>query len=191
MARPKEFDPDKALADALLLFWEKGYEATSVDDLVTRLNLNRSSLYHTFGDKHALFLETLRAYHQRVLRNVGQALAGLPVTEAFRLLCDSIIDAQPPTNRWGCLMVNSITELLPGDSAVATIADAYTADVRRRIRAAIERDQTAGVLITRFAADDLAYYLFNTMQGLKVMSKTGISRSDLAAARDITLSALG
>jgi AcrR family transcriptional regulator len=74
MARPKEFDPDKALGEALLLFWERGYEATSIDDIVTRLNLNRSSLYHTFGDKHALFLQTLRAYHQRVLRNVEAAL---------------------------------------------------------------------------------------------------------------------
>lgn len=191
MARPKEFDPDKALGEALLLFWEKGYEATSIDDIVTRLNLNRSSLYHTFGDKHALFLQTLRAYHQRVLRNVEAALGGLPTAEAFRMLCDSIIHAKPPMNTWGCLMVNSMTELLPGDAAVATIADAYTADIRGRIRSAIERDQAAGVLSTRFAADDLAFYLFNTMQGLKVMSKTGISPQDLAAARDITLTVLG
>jgi len=60
MARPREFDLNEALQAAMLLFWERGYEATSIDDLLQQMGINRASLYGTFGQKRELFLKALR-----------------------------------------------------------------------------------------------------------------------------------
>jgi len=60
MARPREFDLNEALQAAMLLFWERGYEATSIDDLLQQMGINRASLYGTLGQKRELFLKALR-----------------------------------------------------------------------------------------------------------------------------------
>src|SRR5438034_827557 len=64
MARQKEFDRDEALQGAMEVFWSRGFEAASIQDLVGRMGINRQSLYDTFGDKHALYLEALDRYHE-------------------------------------------------------------------------------------------------------------------------------
>src|SRR5512141_666494 len=65
MGRPRQFDPDQVLGQAMQLFWSKGYEATSLDDLLAETGLARQSLYNGFGDKHALFLAALRRYDEQ------------------------------------------------------------------------------------------------------------------------------
>ena len=65
MARPKEFDVDDALQQALELFWRKGYEATSVQDLVAAMGIQKASLYGTFGDKHSLYMKALQRSNSR------------------------------------------------------------------------------------------------------------------------------
>ncbi len=64
MPRQKQFDPDRALGNAMELFWEKGYEATSVQDLVDRMGINRFSMYDTFGSKHQLFMSAINRYQE-------------------------------------------------------------------------------------------------------------------------------
>src|SRR5205807_10090861 len=71
MARPKEFDTDVALDEAMELFWSKGYEATSMSDLVEHLGLARQSVYDTFGDKHAIYMAALRRYCEQRLAWMG------------------------------------------------------------------------------------------------------------------------
>src|SRR6266496_5346237 len=78
IARTKAFDREKALIQAMRLFWRKGYAATSVEDLIETLYLSRSSLYDTFGDKRTLFLEALKLYSERVISATARTLNESP-----------------------------------------------------------------------------------------------------------------
>lgn len=191
MSRQKEFDPQQTIQKAMMLFWEKGYTATSVDDLVTHLTLNRSSLYHTFGDKHELFMLALQNYSHRIIEGVAHLLETAPsIKEAFGLICTQTIENQAPMSQWGCLIVNSITELLPHDEKVAILAEEYAHAFQELLRTKLEQDRGAKRLTTLISSADLAFYLFNMLQGLKVMIKTGAPRPSLYAVRDITLTLL-
>src|ERR1700749_3678569 len=74
MARPKEFDPGEAMREAMAAFWERGYHATSVSDLLSEMKLNRGSLYGTFGDKKRLFLATLAEYEKQSRETMRETL---------------------------------------------------------------------------------------------------------------------
>src|SRR5215831_3253346 len=74
MPRPKAFDPDEALQKAMQVFWERGYAATSVEDLVQRMGINRFSLYSTFGGKHQLFVAALERYRETIVADLVGAL---------------------------------------------------------------------------------------------------------------------
>src|SRR5439155_13835225 len=103
-----------------MLFWRKGYTATSVEDLVAALHLSRSSFYATFGDKRSLFLEALRLYSQRVLSRTARTLneAASPLA-GFQTLFDELTAGiSSEAGARGCFMVNSIAELVPYDPDV-------------------------------------------------------------------------
>src|ERR1700721_991383 len=89
MARPKEFDRDRALKKAMDVFWQQGYEATSTDDLVRAIGIGRQSMYDTFGDKHQLYVEALRLYEA----NTGAALFKrlYEASSPFVAICDYIL----------------------------------------------------------------------------------------------------
>src|SRR5574338_661411 len=111
MARPREFDVDDALDRATQLFWARGYEATSVQDLVDALGVNRASLYATFGDKAQLFEAVLERYGEQVNGALVKALA--PPTagvEAVRAWFKVLIEmATQPRGARGCLFLNTVT----------------------------------------------------------------------------------
>src|ERR1043166_7581204 len=94
MARHKEFDRDEALHKAMEVFWARGYEAASVQDLVEHMGINRQSLYDTFGDKHALYLQALDRYQEVELRKLFELLARPgSVRKALRQLFTGVIEA--------------------------------------------------------------------------------------------------
>jgi AcrR family transcriptional regulator len=136
VGRPKSYDRDAALLAARDLFWEQGYERTSIADLESRTGLNRSSLYQEFGSKRQLFEAALECYADRVIANLLAGLRRDPqaaldsvsglflhLGELFR--CDTAVSAR------GCLMVNAIAELAARDERVRAAAAAY----RDRLRA--------------------------------------------------------
>src|SRR5258708_8354183 len=100
MARPREFDIDIALDRAMEAFWEKGYEATSLDDLCEVTGLSRSSLYATFGSKRTLLLQAVDRYVDRRNPQIAAVLARpLPIQAAFAALAPPFIDhiaSRPP-----------------------------------------------------------------------------------------------
>src|SRR2546428_10205183 len=121
MPRPKAFDPDEALQKAMQVFWERGYEATSVEDLVQHMGLNRFSLYSTFGGKHQLFVAALERYRDTIVADlVGeleQSAAGLA---AIRQFFTRLVDFFASSQGWcGCLMTHTAVELSPHVSRVA------------------------------------------------------------------------
>src|SRR5258707_11434016 len=112
MARPREFDRGEALKRAMAVFWEKGYEGTSTDDLVRAMGIGRQSMYDTFGDKHQLYLEALQLYEAssgaELFRRIYES------SSPFVALCDyilSIADGTAADRSRGCFYVNATNEL--------------------------------------------------------------------------------
>ena len=117
MARTKEFDPDTVLRAALDLFWERGYEATSMADLVEHLGIARASIYATFGNKHDLYLKALDRYGELVDPDLLRGLAQPgPVLPAVRALVERFArEASEDGGRRGCFIVNAAVEVAPHD----------------------------------------------------------------------------
>ena len=173
MARPKTFDREQALESAMNLFWAKGYEATSVQDLLDAMGINRGSMYTTFGGKRALFLAALERYCARLRGDTatgdsaGATNAGplAEIRETFR----SRIGAGPDP-RWGCFLCNTIVELAPHDEEVADRAESAL----RRLEAGYLKllIRAAGQLPENARPPALASFLTNAYLGLQVRVKT-------------------
>ena len=115
MARTKQFDEAEILEKAMELFWKKGFHATSIQDLVAHLGINRASMYSTFGSKEALFKEALKLYASQGSANPDALDAALTNTTARAFLEHFILDRVQFTmqdcDRKGCFIVNTTTEM--------------------------------------------------------------------------------
>ena len=132
VGRPRGFDRDAALKLAMALFWERGYAATSLDELTAAMGIGRSSFYAAFGAKHAVLLEVLDHYTSEMLVEIDAAAkrARSP-RQAVLAILEIVACTREPEN--GCLFVNSVTELLPSDSAVAKLAARHLQRVDLRV----------------------------------------------------------
>lgn len=173
MARVKEFDPEAALDAALELFWQQGYEATSVADLVEHLGIGRASLYDTFGSKHELYLKALRRYLQT--RNpdpIALLSRPGPVLPAVRALVEQYAEeAACDRLRRGCLLVNAAVERLPGDPEVARVVSFSWDALEVALTSALTRAQAQGELPGDRDPRALARFLLVVLQGLRVVGK--------------------
>jgi len=189
VARAKEFDTEAALDQAMGLFWRRGYEATSIQDLVDTLGLNRSSLYATFGDKGQLFEAVMTRYQARVSTALLSALkppaAGRAAVEAYLM---AVVDAMTALDgERGCLMLNASMSCV---TAPAPLIERATEAVRSSevgLLAALRRDPE---LRRRRDLPAVARFFAAQGHGLAVLARTGVSRADLKAAARIALSAL-
>lgn len=136
MGRPKSYDRDTVLRAARDLFWEQGYERTSIADLEMRTGLNRSSIYQEFGGKRQLFQAAIECYADQVIAGLLAGLrdgrrAGLDgITALFRRVGE-LFRSNAAVSTRGCLMVNTIAELAAHDDRIRTAAATY----RDRLRA--------------------------------------------------------
>ena len=120
MSRQKEFDYDEKLLEARELFWRKGYNATSLNDLVDTLKINRSSLYLTYGNKHDLFTKCLNSYNAlRMKEYVAASRSSENPLKAIESMIMSVLDTLKESKT--CLVVNSSFELARVDSEVRNI----------------------------------------------------------------------
>ena len=193
MARPKEFDPDAVLDRALALFWERGYEATSVADLVERLGVGRASLYATFGDKHALYLRALDRYvATRDLGPIALLSQPGPAIDAVRAVVRSYADlAASDRRRRGCFVVNTATERLPGDRAAARRVESRWDALEAALTEALRRAQAEGDLPPERDPRRTARFLLVLLQGIQVLARSGSSAARVRDAAEEALAALG
>ena len=173
MARAKEFDPDTALQAALELFWERGYEATSMADLVARLGIGRASLYATFGGKHDLYMKALRRYTETrspsPIEMLSQPGPALPAVRALiELYAAGFTEVNP---RRGCMVVNAAAELLPRDEEVTRLVDAHWTVMEAALTSALIRARALGELREGRDPRALARFLLVLLQGMRLMSK--------------------
>lgn len=190
MARTKEFDPDAALQSALELFWRRGYEATSVADLVEHLGIGRASIYATFGNKHELYLKALDRYAEArdplLLAELSEPGPALPAVRAVvrRFTTEA---ASPEDGSNGCLITNTAAELAPHDPAATRRVEISWEHFETLLQSSLARARAQGELPEDRDPRALARMLLVLLQGVRVVGKTS---GDPARVRDAAEQAL-
>jgi TetR/AcrR family transcriptional repressor of nem operon len=192
MARPREFDPDTVLEQALQVFWARGYEMTSLDDLCQATKLNRSSLYATFGDKHALFLKTIDRYADGAVVRISTALAKpIPIKEAIAGFLEEIIDRiVSGPGRIGCFIGNCAAEMVHHDHAAATSVRRHLDRIEATFRSGFAQAKARGELSSDTDIDALARFIVSSTQGLRLIGKTTSDRDALEGIARVMLRCL-
>ncbi|BCM66770.1 MULTISPECIES: TetR/AcrR family transcriptional regulator [Streptomyces] len=190
MARTKEFDPDAALQSALELFWQRGYEATSMADLVAHLGIGKASLYATFGSKHELYLRALDRYEQSglapIVHELSQPGPALPAVRSLvRRYAREATDEQ--SRLQGCMITNTAAELAPHDPAAARRVERNWDHLETLLHSALVRARGQGELPPGRDPLALARTLLVLLQGLRVVGKAS---TDPARIRDAAEQAL-
>ncbi|GAA2995804.1 helix-turn-helix domain-containing protein [Kitasatospora sp. NPDC006786] len=190
MARTKEFDPDAALQAALELFWQRGYEATSMADLVERLGIARASIYATFGSKRELYLRALERYCEQSdsARLLDLSRPG-PALPAVRALVRRYAVTDEEEGRRGCFVTNTAVELAPHDPAASRRVEASLDRLETLLTAALARAAAQGELPAGRDPRTLARMLVVLLQGIRVVGKTadGAPRARDAAEQALAL----
>ncbi|WP_026414803.1 TetR/AcrR family transcriptional regulator [Actinomadura oligospora] len=190
--RPRAFDRDAALASATRLFWERGYEATSIGDLTEAMGIRPASLYAAFGDKKTLFREVVASYQRTEWADfVARALDEEPTLyRGFaRALRDAAEIYTDPSHPAGCLVIRAATNVAARDAEI----EAYLRDIRNanvdgfaeRVRAAVRR----GELPDATDPDAVAQLFAIALQGLSQRAGDGATADDLRPAVDMVLAA--
>ncbi|HUR06300.1 MAG TPA: TetR family transcriptional regulator [Nonomuraea sp.] len=173
MARTKEFDPDVALQAALELFWERGYEATSMADLVEHLGIGRASIYATFGNKRDLYLKAYERYVQNGIDFIGLLSQPGPVLPAVRALVEQFAEESAhDEKRRGCLVVNTAVEVAPHDPTLARRVESNWDFIETTMTSALTRARAQGELAEEKDPRALARFLLTVMQGMRVIGKS-------------------
>lgn len=183
MARPRAFDEKQVLNAVREQFWDAGYAATSLEDLMRVSGLGKGSLYAAFGDKRQLFLRALHSYTDENHGHLREALTGAPrAVDALRMLLEAPID--DPTGagtRRGCLMANSTCELGNADPEVLVHARRTYETSTALIGDCVARAQREGDLPPEEDPIALARALLAAQQGIVFMGRTGLDRATLTA----------
>lgn len=190
MARQKEFDREEVLEKAMEVFWARGYEAASMQDLVEHMGINRQSLYDTFGDKHTLYLQALDRYREAEGRKIVELLEQPgSVKKNLRQLFETAID-RAVADRRGCFMNNAMSELAGRckDTAVRTCSDMQSA--HEAFYRALLRGKKEGELKGIRHPRAVARFLYSSLQGLALTGKATQNRRILNDIVTVTLSVL-
>jgi TetR/AcrR family transcriptional repressor of nem operon len=176
MARPKEFDPDEALERATEVFWRRGYEATSIEDLTTSMGINRGSLYDTFGGKQELFLACMDRYcHGVAASRLSMLDRPGPALEAIRTFIQTMLElGLSYPERKGCLIANTVMELAPRQKEVGSRVAKAMGDFEEAFFRTLSRAEKQGELRNGKDPRSLARFLTTMMQGVIVMMKAGM-----------------
>jgi TetR/AcrR family transcriptional repressor of nem operon len=192
MARTREFNEDTVLEAAMQLFWEKGYEATSLSDLTARMGIERPSIYSAFGDKKGLFEAALRKYTTSHASRVRAKLqTNASVKEAFRSFFEDVVaeEYSERVNR-GCFCINTIVELAPHDEKFEILTREHQMYLSIIFQETIERGIQSGELESGVNAKSLSQALILSLIGLTVLLKSRPERSFVDNAIAVTLTLL-
>jgi TetR/AcrR family transcriptional repressor of nem operon len=192
MARTKDFDENEVLKKAICLFWNKGYNGTSMQELVDGLGISRSSLYDTFGDKHQLYLKALDAYQQGYGNQICTLIHEAPSAKAaiqamLNLIANNLLDDQ---ERKGCFMVNAGIELGTHDTEVSQLIAQNEQQLEEIFLQVIRQGQASGELDQSKDPQALARFLGNTVKGLQVSVKSTTNKAFFEDVIRTTLTAL-
>ena len=185
MPRAKQFNEDEVLNKAITLFWTKGYHATSINDLVQHLGINRASLYDTFGDKEQLFKKALEHYREGNARGFRKFLNSQPdVRSGLKKLFQNAIEASvQDKERKGCFVVNTTTELIPGNQTLLGILEENKKVFEGLFYSYLKEGEARGEFPPGKDLRSIASLLFVLYNGLKVVGK--LEAEPIALARAV------
>jgi TetR/AcrR family transcriptional repressor of nem operon len=192
MPRQKEFEREDVLEKALGVFWCNGYNATSFQDLTEGMCINRQSIYDTYGDKHALFIEALKHYSKKnTITTEAHFAQNKPVKDLFTSYFQKAVDniVTDPQHK-GCFITNSTLEMIPHDEEVSKIAAGNMADLKKIFQTAITRGIKTGEIPRGRNAGVLALFLINTIHGFNAMGKTTTDKKKLQRIAAVAVNAL-
>ncbi|WP_234343499.1 TetR/AcrR family transcriptional regulator [Streptomyces sp. NRRL F-5123] len=190
--RPRAFDREEALAAATRLFWERGYEATSIGDLTEAMGIRPGSLYAAFGDKKSLFREVVRVYGGTPTGAfIGRALTEEPSARAAvaRMLREAAANYACPSHPAGCLTISAATNVSRQDAEVQDfLCDLRTANIEA-FESRLFTAEQAGELPAGTDARSLAAYFAAVLQGMSQRARDGATPQELAATAELALAA--
>ena len=192
MPRPREFDEDSVVAAICQEFWDKGYAATSMDDLMRVSGLGKGSLYGAFGDKHNLFLRVLREYNDANDRMLHERLASVPrgIDLVREFVRGPSRDSTGASARRGCLLANSTAELAASMPDVAAEARRSYDATAKVLTEAIERAQREGDVDPDADANQIARAVLAAQLGVVALGRTGMDVDALASVAESVLERL-
>ena len=177
MGRPIEFDPDKALVDAMHVFWSRGFEASSMQDILKATGLSKSSLYQTFGSKQDLFDSCLKLYcdgsQLKFKELLDNSSSGREFIESLFKRITASCDSDE--RKRGCFLMNAVSEFGKRDKHLAEAMNNQIKRVEQILAKAIKRDKTEKKLNQDLDEKALATFFITNMSGLRTMVKAGLS----------------
>ncbi|MFT3908353.1 MAG: TetR/AcrR family transcriptional regulator [Ferruginibacter sp.] len=192
MPKTKQFDETEVLKKARDVFWKKGYNGTSMDELVQATGLSRSSIYDSFTDKHGLYIKALQCYQQAQEQSLNESipgkLSGRKKIECFfkNIINDSLNDKQ----RKGCFMLNSATEMANVDSNVNKTVVNNMEMIEDLFMSWVKEGQASGEISKRFTAKAIARHLLSSLNGMKLVAQTRPDKLLLKDILELSLSVL-
>ncbi len=191
MARPQEFDSREVLVKAMDVFWTKGYEGTSLSDLLHATGLSKSSLYASFGDKRQLFISAFDTYRHARGQEMNIIMGKGNGREAVMSFFTKIIDdARDQKLSRGCMSINQCIELAPHDLEVRQKVTQDFAEIEAGLEKAIRRGQQDRSISSSKPSTKLARLLVLGFPSLQIMARAGLDSSHLHDTLHILLSVL-
>lgn len=192
MPRAKQFCEEETLKKAVELFWEKGFHATSMQDLVSHLGINRASLYDTYGGKEELFDKAFAQYRKSASDWLEELFNKEPsVKLGFKRLFETAIEeATTDSCRKGCFVVNTATELIPGNSKIETVLLDHKEYVEKLFSSYVQKGIDDGEIVSSKSAEEIGIMLYTFYNGLRVVSKVDVNPEKLQKAVNSGLSIL-
>jgi TetR/AcrR family transcriptional repressor of nem operon len=192
VGRPREFDYDDVLDKAMLVFWRRGFQGTSITDIERETGLTKGSLYKAFDNKRDLFLKCLERYMiNDSYRAILLRMSDRPLTETYAHLLDLLIESTDhPERPCGCLATNIIAELIPVDAELAKVASDGLAGMQDALEFRIRWAKEKGEFGPDTDVEALASFLMVTLQGMVVLSTSTKDIASMRRARDCAIGVL-
>lgn len=193
MGRPRSFDENKVLDSALTCFWGRGYEATSIRDLIEAMGISGPSLYNAFGDKRELYVEALEHYCRTrthpLLERIEREQCGVGAIVAFfgEVVDRTIGDRE----RRGCFLVNSALEVAPHDKMLAKVVSAHLDAIRGFLRRQLQSAQSSGEIEEAIEPSGSADHLLSVLLGVRVLARSQPERELLERSVGSALLSIG
>jgi AcrR family transcriptional regulator len=180
MARPKEFDQEKALRKAIRLFSQQGFAASSTDELMRVMDIGRQSMYDTFGDKRALFLRALELYVTESVHSIGVELdRNGSALSAVRNALLSFAARKDLSSSEGCMGLNAIGEFGQRDADVTRITRNAARIQRQNLMKVFAKAKIQGEVDADADLEGMADFFESTLAGIRIAAKAGKSRQAL------------